>query len=51
MKHVFSGERRELSLSYDTYQYVPLLRSLEILLNDPIQNEVDQLLVEFIQTA
>ena len=38
----FSGEKRELSLSFDTYQYVPLLKSLE-LLNDPsIQNELDQ---------
>ena len=39
----FTGERREFSLKYDTYQYVPLLKSLRQLLRDPsVQNEINQ---------
>lgn len=39
----FTGTRRELSPTYDTYQYVPLFKSLKCLLNDPsIQNEIEQ---------
>ena len=39
----FTGARREFSPKHDTYQYVPLLKSIQQLLKDPsVQNEIDQ---------
>ena len=38
----FSGDKRQMVTKYDTYQYVPLLQTLETLLQDQsVQEEID----------